>query len=161
MVDNPSIAAMLDHLTDENYNKNKRNEQTEDGHGIIFERNAPPKKAKTESFYNTSQNRPGQDKEESILEDWAEVKRTLGKNFIPGPNDVICARGNLAWNHEGNKRFRALGKLYAERYSSLTSKIERTSLVNQIIEWVEEKGSGFVKKAVDSGIWFEVLARQC
>ena len=84
-------------------------------------------------------------------------------HFVPGPFDVICARGKRAYNHEGNERFREHVKLYASRYAALTTKLERTLLLSEIVEWVKEKGSGFIKVDRETGVWYEVsdlLARE-
>lgn len=76
---------------------------------------------------------------------WAECKGSLGPNFVPGPNDVICARGQHVWNHIGNKRFRSIVAQYCERYKNVSSKYERTNIVTEIVEVVRSQGNGFVK----------------
>lgn len=94
---------------------------------------------------------------------WVEAKRVLGSDYLPGPYDVICARGKRAYNHQGNKYFREHIKLYASKYSVLTTKLERTVLLSEIVEWINGKGSGFVKVDRDTGVWYEVsdlLARE-
>lgn len=53
---------------------------------------------------------------------WVDAKQILGADYIPGPYDVICARGKQAWNHASNKRFRERVKLYESKYASLSTK---------------------------------------
>ena len=96
---------------------------------------------------------------------WYESSKTLGPNYTPGPYDVICARGKVAWNHSGNRRFRALVSEATDAYSKADNKTGRTYIVSQIVENVKSKGVGFVKQesAKEGGAWIEVgdlLARE-
>ena len=79
----------------------------------------------------------------------------LGPDFIPSEYDVICARGKDAWNHLGNKNFRALIQEWTEAYSKTESKTQRTGIVSNIIQSVRSLGTGFVKRE-DDGEWIEV-----
>ena len=94
---------------------------------------------------------------------------SLGSNYEPGPYDVICARGNEAWNHPGNRYFRSLIEEAHPRYLKATSKPERSIIVSQVVESVRRKGTGFVKYEKgfgdnkDDGQWIEIgdhLARE-
>jgi len=82
--------------------------------------------------------------------------KALAEGFRPGPMDFICARGNQAYNHAGNKRFRAIVESYLEEYSKATSKVEKSVVVSTIIDLVREASpnGGFVKK--EKGRWYEV-----
>lgn len=87
----------------------------------------------------------------------------LAPNFVPGPHDVICARGKEAKNHEGNKRYKALIQQSLEKYSQASSKYEKSIIVTEIIEAVRKASpnGGFVKE--EGGQWYEVgdhLARE-
>lgn len=104
--------------------------------------------------------------EEILVEDnpskWSERQIELDFDFHPGYYDVICARGNKAWNHPGNKFFRALVKKAAHRYSQVTSKAKRSAIVTEIVVTIRSKGNGFVKQE-SGGQWVEVgdpLARE-
>jgi len=99
------------------------------------------------------------------IEDLAKIVRVaasfdhmkpLAEGFRPGSLDVICARGNQAFNHAGNKRFRAIVESYLEEYSKATSKVEKSVVVSTIIDLVREASpnGGFVKE--ENGRWYEV-----
>ena len=74
--------------------------------------------------------------------------------------DVICARGKEVYNHEGNKRFRALVKSYLPTYSQCVTKMQKTRLVSTIIDTVRARSNqgGFVKNVGDQ--WYEVGDRR-
>lgn len=80
----------------------------------------------------------------------------LPDSFIPGPVDVICARGKRAFNHTGNRRFRALIEAHLDSYSKASSKIEKSLIVSSIVDSIREASpdGGFVKE--EGGHWFEV-----
>ena len=80
----------------------------------------------------------------------------LAEGFQPGPMDVICARGKRAFNHSGNRRFRALITERLESYSKAGSKLEKSVIVSEIVDSVREASpdGGFVKE--ERGHWFEV-----
>ena len=80
---------------------------------------------------------------------------SLGFNFAPGPNDVVCARGKEAFLHPGNKMFRQLVEGFTQRYESAPNKAQRSCIVSDIIEKVRSMGNGFVRKEKD-GEWREV-----
>lgn len=93
---------------------------------------------------------------------WYVDARRFPPGFTPGPNDVICARGNHAWNNPGNRYFRKLVEKAAKAYGDVDSKIERSIIVTEIVEMVRSRGNGFVK-ATSDGRWMEVgdgLARE-
>jgi hypothetical protein len=76
---------------------------------------------------------------------------------------VICARGSIARNHQGNRRYRAIVIQSLDRYSQATSKIEKSIIVSEIVEKVRgsSPNGGFVKNV--DGFWYEVgdhLARE-
>ena len=80
----------------------------------------------------------------------------LPDSFTPGPVDVICARGKRAFNHTGNRRFRALIEAHLDKYEKATSKIDKSLIVSSIVDSVREASpnGGFVRE--DGGRWFEV-----
>jgi hypothetical protein len=83
-------------------------------------------------------------------------------NFLPGPYDVICARGTDAFNAPGNKYFRKLVQEAIPRYAKATTKAQRSWIVSDIVHTIRSLGNGFVKPESD-GSWSEVgdtLARE-
>ena len=87
----------------------------------------------------------------------------LGKHFIPGDYDVICGRGKQTFTHQGNKHLRSIVQMYSKQYSQAATKTIRTNIVTEVIQWFKARGSGFVKKDPETGIWTEageVLIRE-
>lgn len=82
--------------------------------------------------------------------------RRLAPSFRPGSFDVLCARGKLAYDHEGNRRFRALVKQHQKQYSAATCKYEKSKIVSFIVSAVRNASpqGGFVKNI--DGSWYEV-----
>ena len=69
---------------------------------------------------------------------------------------VLCARGKLAFDHEGNRRFRALVKQNQKQYSAAGCKYEKSKIVSFIVAAVRNASpmGGFVKNI--DGAWYEV-----
>lgn len=87
----------------------------------------------------------------------------LPAGFVPGPNDVVCARGKSYWDHEGNKRYRALIGAATDKYSTSNNKLEKTLVVSDIVEAIHKQSGRFVKKEKKGGPWVvvdEVFARE-
>ena len=75
-------------------------------------------------------------------------RRPLAEDFVPGPYDVICARGKKAAEHAGNVRFREIIQQYKPAYAQATNKVEKSLLVSEIVDAVRgfSPDGGFVKK---------------
>jgi hypothetical protein len=100
------------------------------------------------------------------------VGRTIGsrinllpEDFKPGIDDVICGRGKKCYSHIGNERFRqrVLGML--DKYSQARSKLDKSSVLNDVVEQVRVASprGGFIKQDEATRRWFEVgdfLARE-
>lgn len=82
--------------------------------------------------------------------------RRLSPTFRPGSFDVLCARGKLAYDHEGNDRFRALVRQHQKQYSAAKTKYEKSKIVSFIVSAVRNASpqGGFVKNI--DGLWHEV-----
>ena len=88
------------------------------------------------------------------------AKQALDGDDVPGPDDVICAKGSEGSKHEGNKYFRSLLRKYVQRYPQISSKGERTLIVSEIIDSMRrQRGTRFVKKNETTGDWVEVKDR--
>ena len=90
------------------------------------------------------------------------VKITIGKpqrldsTYTPGEWDVICARGKYAWNHTGNKHFRFLIKQYQNDFGTAKTRLERMTVVTNVVDAVRSKGMGFVKKDEKDGHYWQI-----
>ncbi|CAB9516088.1 Nitrilase family, member 2 [Seminavis robusta] len=100
--------------------------------------------------------------QESSVPAFVAERKLLAPNFVPGPYDVICARGAAAANHPGNLRFRNTIKEFVPQYSKATTKLEKSLLVSAIVDSVRDYtvDGGFVKKFED-GNWYEVGDAAC
>ena len=69
---------------------------------------------------------------------------------------MICARGKLARDHTGNRRFRLAIDMSLERYRKAKSKLCRSIVVSDIVDSIRtaSPGGGFIK--FDDGQWYEV-----
>jgi hypothetical protein len=88
---------------------------------------------------------------------------TRSKELIPLPNcfvlsdgDVVCARGKEATHHLGNIRYRNLIKAMLGRYASANTKQEKSFLVSEILDTIQQSSpyGGFVKK--QNGTWYQI-----
>ena len=81
--------------------------------------------------------------EEILVEDnpskWSERQIELDFDFHPGYYDVICARGNKAWNHPGNKFFRALVCDFSFHYNPYPLFHSLRSLAHSPSSWLNKQ----------------------
>ena len=82
----------------------------------------------------------------------------LDQSYQPGTYDVVCGRGKGSYNRPGNKRFRSLVATYIPQYMRARSKIDKSMVLNDIIDKVRsfinpDTGSAaqFVKYTKNSG----------
>ena len=85
-------------------------------------------------------------------------KRRLPNDFVPGPYDVICARGKAAHDHPGNVSFRAMVEKHQDEYANCSCKYEKSKIVSYITNTIRQACAyhqgGFVKNV--DGLWYEV-----
>jgi len=82
------------------------------------------------------------------------------KRIVPGPYDVICARGKQAYNHEGNRYFRQIIHQTTEKYAQVESKLQRSMIVTDVVDAIRAKGNGFLRKH-SKGEWVECTEVMC
>jgi hypothetical protein len=82
------------------------------------------------------------------------VRSQLGADFKPSDYSVICGRGKDSYNHTGNRCFRILASVFAERYSRCDSKTDKSAIVLNIVTMIRHAGGHFCK--YEKGAWFEV-----
>lgn len=88
------------------------------------------------------------------------ISRIPPKRLVPGPFDVICARGKQAYNHHGNRYFRQIIHHATEKYSKVESKLQRSMIVTDIVDAIRAKGNGFLRKN-SKGEWVECSDVMC
>jgi hypothetical protein len=82
---------------------------------------------------------------------------------MPGPFDVVCARGRQFFNHPGNRRYRELIGHATKKYGMARNKMEKSLVVLKIIEQVHLANGRFIKKEKKGGPWVEadeIFARE-
>lgn len=75
---------------------------------------------------------------------------SLGKVSPAGEYDVICARGLQAKNHIGNRRFKQKMLDSIPAYSAATSRLAKSAIVSEVLNWVRNNGGEFVKISDDT-----------
>lgn len=82
--------------------------------------------------------------------------------FAPGPFDVVCARGAMVKKHVGNQLFRKMIKESVHAYANARSKISKSLVVSDVVDFFRERSpGGFVRE--QDGVWHAVsenLARE-
>lgn len=63
--------------------------------------------------------------------------------------DVICGRSKSAFNNIGNRRFRIIISLFLPRYLKTKSRVDRSKLINEIVDTVHSAGGQFLKELPD------------
>ena len=81
----------------------------------------------------------------------------LAEGFVPGAFDVICSRGKAAYQHQGNRSFRATLEHHLASYANARSKQEKTEIVTMIYHGIQEATpeGGFIRKN-EEGHWCRV-----
>lgn len=70
---------------------------------------------------------------------------------------VICARGKEAYQHRGNKSFRATLEHHLPAYANANNKLEKSEIVSAIFHAIKEATpeGGFIRKN-EKGQWCRV-----
>ena len=76
--------------------------------------------------------------------------------FQPSEHDVVCGRGRGFYNRPGNKRFREIVCQHIPEYLTLKTKLDKSMLLNRIIDLVRRHHNArFIKKNAN-GAWHEI-----
>ena len=73
--------------------------------------------------------------------------------IVPSPLDVVCCKGNLAFQHEGNQRLQAIVRSYVDQYEAAETKGEKSMVVSLVMSAIREERGRFVRKDPVSGVW--------
>lgn len=90
--------------------------------------------------------------------DVKEKDTPLHQKFQPGPYDVICSRGKVAYNHSGNIHFRSFIEGHLEGYRKCLTKVDKSLAVITIVEKIRNLSpdGGFVKFCKTKNSYVEV-----
>jgi len=101
----------------------------------------------------------------SITESIAAISRQkrvtqieLDPSFEPTKFDVICGRGKGNYNQPGNKRMRDIIRQHIPGYIAAKTKIDKTEVLNTIVEQVKENRLSRFVKLVRAGnkAWYQL-----
>jgi hypothetical protein len=84
--------------------------------------------------------------------------QSLPKDYEPNDFDIFCGRGKGYYNMPGNRKFREILLECLPRYSSLSSRMEKTIFLTDIIEIVRSRSNGQAKfiRLTHTGFWEEL-----
>jgi hypothetical protein len=94
----------------------------------------------------------------SLLAAEAQDATQLPSGYEPSEYDVVCGRGKGSYNRPGNKRFRALVASRLPEYQAARSKLDKSMLINTIIDEVHALDDGkaqFIKFTKKEG-WHKI-----
>lgn len=76
--------------------------------------------------------------------------------LILKPSEQYSARGKKAYDHVGNRQFRALVKQHQANYSAAVCKHQKSKIVDFVLNAIRSLSpqGGFVKSS--KGVWYEV-----
>ena len=85
-------------------------------------------------------------------------KRFLPKEFEPGFHDVLLGRGKRCYQHFGTKNFLSVVASTLGKYSSATSKAEKSRIIVSVVSKIQKRNpyGGFIKKDSETGRWYQV-----
>ena len=79
----------------------------------------------------------------------------------PGPLDILCGRGLVHFQHEGNARFRMIIACHVGSYQAAKSKPEKSKKIRSLTEEIRESGCRFLKRSKKTGNkWTVVGAKE-
>jgi hypothetical protein len=71
--------------------------------------------------------------------------QSLPLGFSPSPRDVICGRGRLCFNHEGNRFFRQIVDSFVPEYVGTNNKFDKSIIISTIVDCIRSSGGQFVR----------------
>ena len=88
---------------------------------------------------------------------------SLGQAMIDSPTekDILFGRNSNSWNHEGNRRFRAVVGKYQEKYHSTKSRAHKVTFVATIVNELKSSGTRFLKRDHPNKEYYEVDRKAC
>lgn len=83
-------------------------------------------------------------------------KIMLPNDFLPGPKDILCGRGNVFSNHEGNRYFGRIIRANLKEYIKAANRPEKIKVVDDILLEIREHGARFAKVDNTTKQWFQL-----
>ena len=83
--------------------------------------------------------------------------KPLPVDYVLGPNDVLCGNGKKCFKHAGNQAFRKLIEATLNHYTSVPSKMERSCIILEVMDYVRANSEGgFVRHDPVTNTYFQV-----
>lgn len=80
----------------------------------------------------------------------------LPKDFVPGPLDILCGRGNIFSNHEGNRYFLKVIRASLKDYVDAKNRPDKIKVVDNILVMIKNSGARFAKRDNNSKQWYQL-----
>jgi len=80
----------------------------------------------------------------------------LPLDFKPNPEDILCGRGNVFSNHNGNRDFGRIIRDNLEQYRDATNRPEKIRVVGEILQEILSSGARFAKLDNETKRWYEL-----
>lgn len=86
----------------------------------------------------------------------ARKRVRLPLNFRPGPLDIICAKGSMAYSHSGNRWFRHFIEQELPKYIDAHTRLEKSAVVSETLASIRmaTPNGGFVRQI--EGVYYEI-----
>ena len=82
--------------------------------------------------------------------------KILPLTYKPGANDILCGRGNVSSNHEGNKNFGRIIRANLRTYQEAPNRSEKIRVVDVILQEIRLSGALFAKIDSETKRWHEL-----
>lgn len=80
----------------------------------------------------------------------------LPLNFTPGGKDILCGRGNVFSNHDGNRYFGKIIRANLRSYRDAANRPEKIKVVDDILREIRMYGARFAKLDSETQRWYEL-----
>lgn len=87
------------------------------------------------------------------------MQDTESRSVIPTENDVLCGRGTVSFQHEGNQSFRFLIAYHIPNYQKAQTKKDKMILVNHITHLIFKRGGRFLRPQGSTPLWYAMGLR--
>eukprot|EP00536_Pseudo-nitzschia_multiseries_P011459 jgi/Psemu1/205852/e_gw1.391.4.1 len=77
-------------------------------------------------------------------------------DFSPKATDILCGRGNVFSNHEGNQYFANLIRTNMRAYVDASNRAEKIRVVDSILREIQRSGFRFAKIDHESKRWYQL-----
>jgi len=92
----------------------------------------------------------------------SQDKQMVEGSIVIRPEDVLCGRGKLSFNHSGNRRFRHVVSQAMDEYKAASSKWEKSLVAAKLVAMIQNSGGRFLKQRKNNDDqWYELSPSEC